>query len=374
LTLSGSTLYGMTYHGGNYDDGTIFSIPVTGGAPTILFPFDSTHGKYPVGGLTLSGSTIYGVTSNGGANNEGTVFSIPVTGGVPNVLFSFDNTHGEYPIGNLTLSGSTLYGMTHQGGPASIVGTIFSIPVTGGTPTTLFSFDWTHGQWPSGSLTLSGSTLYGMAPYGGANGAGTVFSIPVTGGIPNNLFSFDRTHGSGPVGSLTLSGATLYGMTPYGGNVSLNNGSGYGTIFSIPVSGGTPTVLYSFDGTHGELPSGSLTLSGSTLYGTTQEGGANGDGTVFALHLLQGDANNDGIVDINDLTIILADFGKAGMTWSQGEFTGSGTVDINDLTIVLANFGTTNGAGIKAVPEPSTILLFGIAFVASFLLQRRMLG
>ena len=70
-----------------------------------------------------------------------------------------------------------------------------------------------------------------------------------------------------------------------------------------------------------------------------------------------GDANGDGQVDINDLTIVLSNFGQTGATWSQGEFTGSGTVDINDLTVVLANFGTTSSAGIKSVPEPSTIAL-----------------
>ena len=35
-----------------------------------------------------------------------------------------------------------------------------------------------------------------------------------------------------------------------------------------------------------------------------------------------GDANGDGRVDINDLTIVLASFGQTGMAWSQGNFTG----------------------------------------------------
>ncbi len=74
---------------------------------------------------------------------------------------------------------------------------------------------------------------------------------------------------------------------------------------------------------------------------------------------LPGDANGDGKVDINDLTIVLAHYGQTGMTWSQGEFTGDGTVDINDLTIVLAHYGQTAGSadGLSAVPEPSVILL-----------------
>jgi hypothetical protein len=75
---------------------------------------------------------------------------------------------------------------------------------------------------------------------------------------------------------------------------------------------------------------------------------------------LPGDANLDGQVDINDLTIVLAHYNQTGMVWSQGEFTGSGAVDINDLTIVLAHYNQSFGssaAGIAAVPEPSAMLL-----------------
>ena len=71
-----------------------------------------------------------------------------------------------------------------------------------------------------------------------------------------------------------------------------------------------------------------------------------------------GDANRDGTVDVNDLTIVLTNYGrKAGMSWSTGDFTGDGRVDIDDLTIVLANFRQTAGSGIKSVPEPSTVAL-----------------
>ena len=133
---------------------------------TTLYSFTGgTDGAYPydAGSLLLSGSTIYGSTTAGGANGDGTVFSIPVTGGAPTTLFSFDGTHGADPYGSLILSGSTIYGITTAGG-ANSDGTVFSIPVTGGTPTTLFSFDGTHGADPYGSLILSGSTLYGTTP------------------------------------------------------------------------------------------------------------------------------------------------------------------------------------------------------------------
>ena len=79
---------------------------------------------------------------------------------------------------------------------------------------------------------------------------------------------------------------------------------------------------------------------------------------------LPGDANLDGKVDINDLTIVLAHYGQSGMNWTTGEFTGDGTVDINDLTIVLANYNQSAGAsagGIQAVPEPGSLVLLAAA-------------
>ena len=308
----------MTANGGADNDGTIFSIPVTGGTPATLFSFDGTHGDGPHGSLTLSGSTLYGMTMFGGANDDGAIFSVPVTGGTPTVLFSFGSGYAENPYGNLTLSpdGSTLYGMTYGGG-ANNYGTIFSIPVTGGTATSLYSFDSTHGGWPHGSLTLSGSTLYGMAIGGGTYGVGATFGVPVTGGTPTDVSSFNGTGtGDQPYGSLTLSGSTLYGMTSLGGANSDGN------IFSMPAAGGTPTTIYSFAGTNGKSPRGSLTLSGSILYGMTATGGADGEGTIFALHALPGDANGDGTVDVNDLTIVLSNFGSTGRAWSQGSMDG----------------------------------------------------
>ena len=47
------------------------------------------------------------------------------------------------------------------------------------------------------------------------------------------------------------------------------------------------------------------------------------------------------------------------MSWTTGDFNGDGQVDINDLTIVLAHFGKSTGAsavpGLSAVPEPGTL-------------------
>jgi hypothetical protein len=81
---------------------------------------------------------------------------------------------------------------------------------------------------------------------------------------------------------------------------------------------------------------------------------------------LPGDANLDGKVDVNDLTIVLTNFGQTGMSWETGDFTGDGKVDVNDLTIVLAHFGQSSGsiaAGPAAVPEPGMLAIVATALV-----------
>ena len=360
LTLSGATLYGIDSQGETGGYGSVFSVSTNGGTPTVLATFSATDGEYPRGSLTLGGSTFYGMTNEGGASGDGTIFSLPVTGGTPTVLASFNGANGARPYDNdLTLSGSTLYGMTPSGG-ANNAGEIFSIPTTGGTPTVLASFNGTDGSTPYGDLTLIGSTLYGMTSAGGPNGAGVIFSLPVTGGTPTVLASFNGTDGRAPWDTLTLSadGSTFFGTTLYGG------ANGAGVIFGLPVTGGTPTVLASLSNASGEYPTGSLTLMGSTLYGTTTGGGACPDGTVFSIPTTGGTP-----------TVLAAFNGPNG-----DEPWGGLTPSANGATLYGTTSGETYGTGtvfaLHLTPEPSSVALlgFGAIGVAAAALRRRLRG
>ena len=159
--------------------------------------------------------------------------------------------------------------------PGRITRTCFPLPAAAAT----------SGRYPDGSLVQSGSTLYGMTNVGGARSKGNVFSVAADGTNYQNVFSFTGTGGAasgrGPQGSLILSGTTLYGMTNTGG------ANGLGNVFSVGTDGTNYHNLLSFTGTGGaatgNAPGGGLTISGSTLYGMTFGGGAGGQGNVFSV-------------------------------------------------------------------------------------------
>jgi hypothetical protein len=139
------------------------------------------------------------------------------------------------------------------------------------------------------------------------------------------------------------------------GNQYVLNGN---NTFNASVSWDSTNGTWSAD--FGNMPALTLTLGGQS----------NPTAPPPLLPLLPhaGDANEDSRVDINDLTIVLSNFGDTGCTWTQGCMDGdpTGTVDINDLTIVLANFGwSATGQDAPAfVPEPSTLVLLGAGLVS----------
>jgi len=168
--------------------------------------------------------------------------------------------------------------------------------------TTLHAFTGgTNGANPCAGLLLSGGTLYGTAggpylvgaPFGTPSGYGTVFSINTNGTGFATLHSFTGlTDGATPQADLILSGSTLYGTTANGGPYSFvvhgapgGTPNGYGTVFAISTNGTGFTVVHGFtNNPDGASPCGRLVLNGSTLYGTTAKGGSNGYGMVFSVN------------------------------------------------------------------------------------------
>ncbi len=61
------------------------------------------------------------------------------------------------------------------------------------------------------------------------------------------------------------------------------------------------------------------------------------------------DIDNNGSVGISDLTILAANYGLSGKTFSQGDITGDGTVNIFDFSILAAQWGSTSGGSCTGI-------------------------
>jgi uncharacterized repeat protein (TIGR03803 family) len=233
------------------------------------------------------------------------------------------NSDGANPIGALVLSSNMLYGTASHGG-ANGVGAVFAVSTDGTGFTNLHTFSAisgptstnSDGAYPTGWLILSSNTLYGTATYGGHSGFGTLFSINTDGTDFKILHSFSaisgvlfsNLDGAHPSGGLLLAGNNLYGTATDGG------AGGNGVVFALNSDGTGFTNLHSFPPAYynvsgfytnleGANPSAGLTISSNILFGTTVYGGRNGQGTIFALN-----TDGTGLTNIHSFTLVARSF------------------------------------------------------------------
>ena len=284
LTALDGELYGTTNYGGDVSAeskrgcGTIFAISPSG-TESVLSRFKcGLDGWSPRDQLLAYGGALYGTTfSGGGPTGSGTVFAAN-TDGTRNVLYRFEGTqHGSQPVAGLVAVNGILYGSTTEGGDQyGGYGVIFSITPAG-------DFNVIHRctflqTGPSANLLVLDGVFYGTTGGGGPYKQGTFFSITPSGTetVLHN-FTGGKNEGGSPTGPLIALNGALYGTTEFGGAY------GQGTVFKIS-STGTETILHSFAaGADGALPFSGLTVLNGALYGTTDAGGTMNAGTVFRI-------------------------------------------------------------------------------------------
>ena len=115
-----------------------------------------------------------------------------------------------------------------------------------------------------------------------------------------------------------------------------------------------------------------------TIYSTTAAsngwalGYVDNGTTITVMPALRGDANLDGSVDINDLTIVLAHYDQTGTTWSPGRFHrrrhGGHQRPDHRAGPLQPQASARSAAGHTAVPEPSRLALLaaGLAGLLAF--------
>jgi len=266
----------------------------------VLYSFcarsNCVDGASPVSGLVFDqNGNMYGTAQYGGAHRGGVVFKLTPQG-KETVLYSFcaqnNCTDGVTPQAGLVFDPKgNLYGTTYFGG-AHGDGVVFRLTPEG-KETVLYSFcaenNCTDGQSPFASLVFDPKgNLYGTTVNGGTHGDGIVFKLTPQ-GKETVLYSFCSrgkkicADGQGPLGGLVFDQqGNLYGTTQ--GSTGYDLG---GVVFKLTPKG-KETVLHSFCAQNncadGLTPLAGLVIDQKgNLYGTTEAGGAHGDGVVFKL-------------------------------------------------------------------------------------------
>ena len=266
-----------------------------------------TDGSYPYSVLVFDkAGNLYGTTSEGGGTGCirnlgcGTVFELtPNLDGswTESILYRFQGgSDGTYPRAGVILDQTgNLYGTTESGGGTGCsrqegCGTVFErMPNPDGswTERVLYRFGGADGDgyYPqAGVIRDQAGNLYGTTSGGGGGpySGGTVFKlIPQPGGGWKerilHIFSYQSKDGAFPLAGVVLDKAgNLYGTTNEGGAY------GNGTVFKVSTTG-KETVLYTFgrEFADGVQPWAGVVLDkADNLYGTTTDGGT-GHGVVF---------------------------------------------------------------------------------------------
>jgi uncharacterized repeat protein (TIGR03803 family) len=281
---SNGNLYGTTQFGGlNQILGSVFSLS-TNGTLITLASFAGTNGSRPQATvLQAADGNLYGSTVSGGMDGVGTSFKL-TTNGFLTTLYSFVGSSDNInPYAALVQGAdSNFYGAGVNQFTSN--GTVFRMTLAG-TVTNIYSFTGgADGTSAAGALLpLPDGNFYGLSGGGGASGRGNVFRIS-PGGTLTTIYSFSGgSDGYAPAGALVRgSDGALYGVTTHNVFAGFQF---YGTIFRVTTNGALGT-LYTLNPVFGDglYPSaGLLQASDGNLYGTTEFGGASGNGTVFRI-------------------------------------------------------------------------------------------
>ena len=303
-------LYGVTIAGGNSGCESFFGYSGCGvvfrlqrpacsvscsWTETVAYRFNGREdGSAPICTLAFDAQgNIYGTASSYQANGYGTVYKLsPSTQGWAfSLLYNFTGgADGGYPfVGVARDSTGNLYGTADQFGTHGY-GTIYELSPSGSgwAETTLYNFGGGAGDgvYPATGLIFDQSgNLYGATQQSLPDNNGVVFQLSPsgTGWTYNPLFTLPGSGTLGPGANLTMDGAgNLYGTTE-----GYHGVGDFGSVFKLtPLHGSwNYTLLHQFTGGNdGAFPYSNVVLDANgNLYGTTTQGGANGDGVVWEI-------------------------------------------------------------------------------------------
>ncbi|MFT3907973.1 MAG: T9SS type A sorting domain-containing protein [Ferruginibacter sp.] len=404
VKASNGKFYGITLLGGANNLGVIYEYDYSSNTYTKKIDMTAAGGNQSAYTMVEApNGKFYGTTYEGGANGAGVIFEYDYVNNIYTDKIDMVISDGRYPIASLFLApNGKFYGVAKAGGVAGN-GVIFEYDYTTNTYTKKFDFGnaATNGSKPQAPLMLaSDGKLYGVTSEGGANDNGTVYQYDYTtnsfvkktdlqsingnacasvlveaangkcyattsiGGIADQgvLFEYDFTANSYTKKKdlgVALSGADLWAAP-----VKANNGKIYfvswrsgandiGTIIEYDHTTNTYTKKYDFTYDDGARSySGMTQANNGKLYGMTNEGGLNTEGTLYEYDYTTNTFTKkkdllpiDGINPVGKM--LLASNGKLYGTMPSGGANNLGVLFEYDYTTntytKLIDFSATNG-------------------------------
>lgn len=286
------------------------------------------------------------VNPGGGINNLATgVWDIQVDGNITGSTLVFNNAG---TLAKTAGAGTATIGSGNAANRPTITNT-GTVEVRSGTLTFSWgSFTQTAGQTVlnGGNLMMGGSPAMPLQLNGGAlRGAGTVTAVvnnagaAVEPGLSAGTLAINGAYNQSASGALRVeiggTGAGQFDVLSVSGAATLGGELNVQTINGFsPTTGNTFVILTagSISGTFGVLTGAAgfdvtYTPTQVILTATTPQ--------------LPGDLDGDCDVDIQDLAVLLSNFGtNSGATPAMGDVDGDGDVDIADLALLLASFGS----------------------------------
>ncbi len=179
---------------------------------------------------------------------------------------------------------------------------------------------------PDGNVTLSGRQIIGANTVNGGFITVAIDTVAPTASTP----TYDREITQ----DITLTFSEAIPTLAASGFSVINNTTGLPrSVDMVVTSGNTATAQF-----NAVLVNGNYTFSVNNSL-TDTAGNAVTNNPTVNFRVLGGDADDNNIVDFQDLLVLAQNYGQPNRTYSQGNYDYTSTVGFNDLLIVAQNFG-----------------------------------
>lgn len=367
LQAQNGRFYGMAFLGGANNNGSIFEYNLQTDSLIRKFSFSTSlgTGQNPYGNLIeISNGKFLGTTIQGSLNNGGALFEWNNNINSYQVLHRFSNaSNGRNPQGSLQKhSNGKFYGLTNRGGQTNF-GVIFEFDTFNNVVTKKLDLNVKqNGGYPLSNLSnfSKNNDLFGTTSSGGSNYAGSIFKINIEQQQYIKLYDFNAiTDGANPqCRMIEAPNKKLYGLNLNGG--SQNNG----TLYEFNPKDSIFSKKIDFQGTtNGKNPHAALTVfNDSLLYGMTSLGGINDYGVIFKYNINQNTLIkvydfDDTFSGSNPLSQLLlaSDNQLYGTTFSGGQYQLGVFFKFNPSTNVFEKLIDFNGFNNGSYPQSSLV-------------------